>query len=110
MDDLKNLVPLNIIPRILRNDDTEDGGGGIAHHFRRGMEALISDIRSYAPNACIVFPQLPIQTFHKDSIVNILPLGVFVYTMIGFWKGQKRRVMEGRKKRGEIADNDKTTT
>ncbi|KAL7508875.1 hypothetical protein ACHAXN_005948 [Cyclotella atomus] len=34
MDDLKNLVPLNIIPRILRNDDTEDGGGGIAHHFR----------------------------------------------------------------------------
>ncbi|KAL3779750.1 hypothetical protein ACHAWO_003460 [Cyclotella atomus] len=106
MNDLKNLVSLNIIPRMFRSDSAEDGGGGIAHHFRRGMEALISEIRSYAPNAYIVFPQLPIQTFHKNSIVNILPLGVFVDTMIGFWEGQKRRVMEGKKKGGYVGERN----
>lgn len=51
MNDLKNLVSLNIIPQIFRRGEAEDGGGGIAHHFRRGMEALISDIRSYAPHS-----------------------------------------------------------
>ena len=96
MNDLKNLVSLNIIPKVIRAKDEEGEGGGIAGHFRHGMEALIDDIRSLAPNAYIVFPQLPIQTFHKNSIVNILPLGVFVDTMMGFWEGQKRRVMEGR--------------
>lgn len=106
MNDLKNLVSLNIIPRMFKSDDAEDGGGGIAHHFRRGMEALIYDIKSYAPDAYIVFPQLPIQTFHKNSIVNILPLGVFVDTMIGFWEGQKRRVMEGKKKRGRVSERN----
>jgi hypothetical protein len=68
---------------------------------------LIDDIRTYAPNAYIVFPQLPIQTFHKNSIVNILPLGMFVDFMMGFWEGQKRRVMEGRKRtKGTISERN----
>ena len=111
MNDLKNLVSLNIIPQIFRGKDEKGGGGGIAHHFRHGMEALIDDIRSFAPNAYIVFPQLPIQTFHKNSIVNILPLGVFVDTMMGFWEGQKRRVTEGRasRERRKIAISPRNT-
>ncbi|KAL3793756.1 hypothetical protein HJC23_013318 [Cyclotella cryptica] len=107
MNDLKNLVSINFLPQIFHRDKAEDGGGGIAYHFRRGMEALINDIRSYSPNAYIVFPQLPIQTFHKNSIVNILPLGVVVDSMVGYWEGQKRRVMEGKnRKKGTISERN----
>ena len=108
MNDLKNLVSLNMIPQMFRRDKNVDGGSGIAHHFRRGMEALIGEIQLYAPNAYIVFPQLPIQTFHKNSIVNIVPLGVFVDTMMGFWEGQKRRVMEGTR-RGKNSVSERNT-
>ena len=93
MNDMKNLVSLNLIPQIFGRDSNSTGG--IANLFRNGMEALIKNIREYAPNTIIVFPQLPIQTFHKNSIVNIFPLGVFVDAMMGYWERQKRRVMEG---------------
>eukprot|EP00956_Cyclotella_meneghiniana_P020971 scaffold37642_cov96-Cyclotella_meneghiniana.AAC.3 len=93
MNDMKNLVSSNIIPQIFSRDSKHTGG--ITYLFRDGMETLIKNIRAYAPNTFIVFPQLPIQTFHKNSIVNILPLGMFVDAMMGYWERQKRRVMEG---------------
>ena len=62
--------------------------------FRASLETLISEIRLYAPNTSIVFPALPVQTFHKNSAVNIFPLSFFLDAMIGFWDSQKKLVAD----------------
>ena len=58
------------------------------------MEDMISEIRKYAPNASIVFPALPVQMFHKNSVVNILPLSLFLDAICGFWDSQKKLVAD----------------
>ncbi len=65
-----------------------------ARGFRASMENLINSIRQYAPDASILFPALPVQLFHKNSIVNILPLSFFLDTIIGFWDSQKKMVAD----------------
>ena len=61
-----------------------------ASGFRSSMEQMIDEIRKHAPNASIVFPALPVQMFHKNSVVNILPLSLFIDTIVGFWDSQKK--------------------
>jgi len=65
-----------------------------ARGFQSSMQDLIRDIRQYAPNACIVFPALPVQMFHKNSVVNIFPLSFVLDTIVGFWEGQKKLVAD----------------
>jgi len=65
-----------------------------ASGFRSSMEKMIDEIRKHAPNASIVFPALPVQMFHKNSVVNILPLSLFIDTIVGFWDSQKKLVAD----------------
>lgn len=53
--------------------------------FRRGMETVLSDIRSHAPNALVVFPGLPVQT-------NVFPLGLAVDAALSVWEAIKKKV------------------
>ncbi|KAL7542474.1 hypothetical protein ACHAXR_011820 [Thalassiosira sp. AJA248-18] len=109
MNDLKKVLSVNPIQHLFRGRESEDRGG--TSHFRHGMEMLLSDIRSHAPGALVVFPALPIQTFHKNSIINIFPLGFIVDTVMGGWERQKKIVASSRSnamyvelKAKEIAD------
>lgn len=65
-----------------------------ARGFRASMEKMIDGIHQYAPDASIVFPALPVQLFHKNSVVNILPLSFFLDAIIGFWDSQKKLVAD----------------
>lgn len=58
--------------------------GGVSQ-FRQGMEQLISDIRSHAPGALVVIPQIPIR-------MDVFPLGVFWDGTLAFWERIKRLV------------------
>lgn len=58
--------------------------GGVSQ-FRQGMEQLISDIRSHAPGALVVIPQIPIR-------MDVFLLGVFWDGTLAFWEHIKRLV------------------
>ena len=81
MNDLKKLLSVF--------DNVEGNEEGILSQFRKGMDMLISDIHSYSPEAVVVFPMIPVQPFHKNSIINIFPLGLVVDTALGIWERQK---------------------
>ena len=96
MNDLKKLLSVYVNPiqsLISGGSDTErmSEGKGIKE-FRRGMELFIDEIHTHAPEAVVVFPTLPIQPFHKNSIINIFPLGMMVDAVLGLWERQKRIV------------------
>ena len=65
-----------------------------ARKFRKNIETLSEEIRRHAPTSSIIFPALPVQLFHKNSIVNILPLSFFLDTIIGYWDSQKKLVAD----------------
>ena len=52
-------------------------------HFRQGMEQLIPDIRSHAPGAWVVIPQIPIR-------MNVFPLRFFWDFTLAFWERIKK--------------------
>jgi lysophospholipase L1-like esterase len=58
------------------------------------METVIRSIKKHVPNAVIIFPALPVQMFHKNSVVNILPLSVFLDFVAGYWDSQKKRLAD----------------
>ncbi len=89
MNDLKKHLSVNPFQNILRTREDKQGGKGVAR-FRREMDSIISEIHARAPDALIVFPALPIQPFHKNSIINIFPLGLMVDTCMGLWERQKK--------------------
>ena len=96
MNDLKKLLSVYVNPiqsLISGGSDTDrmSEGKGIKE-FRRGMELFIDEIHTHAPEAVVVFPTLPIQPFHKNSIINIFPLGMMVDAVLGLWERQKRIV------------------
>jgi lysophospholipase L1-like esterase len=89
MNDLKKHLSVNPFPNILLNRQEVHGGKGVAG-FRLEMDRIISEIHAWAPDALVVFPALPIQPFHKNSIINIFPLGLMVDTFVGLWERQKK--------------------
>ena len=89
MNDLKKHLSVNPFQNILRTREEKQGGKGVAR-FRHEMDSIISEIHARAPDALIVFPALPIQPFHKNSIINIFPLGLMVDTSMGLWERQKK--------------------
>lgn len=64
------------------------------HSFLSSMGTLIRSIKQHVPNAVIIFPALPVQMFHKNSVVNILPLSIFLDSVAGFWDAQKKRLAD----------------
>ncbi len=87
MNDLKRLLPENPF-RLFSGEQIMQDVGALSQ-FRNGIEMLLSDIRSQAPNAVIVFPELPIQT-------NIFPLGLMMDGLVGVWERLKKMVVKGR--------------
>ncbi len=67
------------------NDLKKVGLDGGVSQFRQGMEQLISDIRSHAPGALVVIPQIPI-------CMDVFPLGIFWDFSLAFWERIKRLV------------------
>ena len=89
MNDLKKHLSVNPFQNILHSSEDKQGGKGVAR-FRHEMDSIISELHACAPNSLIVFPALPIQPFHKNSIINIFPLGLMVDTFMGLWERQKK--------------------
>jgi len=87
MNDLKRLLPDN--PFRLSSFKQIMPDVGALSQFRNGIEMLLSDIRSHAPNAVVVFPELPFQT-------NIFPLGLMMDGLVGVWERLKKMVVKGR--------------
>jgi len=115
MNDLKKLFStfVNPIQDLLSGGDDKEkmAEGRGTKQFRREMEMILSDIHSCSPEALVVFPTLPVQPFHKNSIINIFPLGMVVDSVLGLWEKQKKIVTDRSKnaiylelKAGEIAD------
>jgi len=95
MNDLKKLVTTNPMQHLFRSSSSSEDAiedGTITNRFRNGIEAFLSDVRSYAPNALVVFPAMPIQPFNKNSIINIFPLGLMIDAVLGVWERQKQIV------------------
>jgi len=92
---LKKLVTTNPMQHLFRSSSSSEDAiedGTITNRFRNGIEAFLSDVRSYAPNALVVFPAMPIQPFNKNSIINIFPLGLMIDAVLGVWERQKQIV------------------
>jgi len=92
MNDLKKILSVNPLQHIFRGKqagEVDEGETG-SNYFRRGMDKLLADINSLAPNALVVFPALPFQPFHKNSIINIFPLGMLVDVVWSYWERQKK--------------------
>lgn len=65
-----------------------------AASFRSSLTNLIRDIERTVPGAKVVLPGLPTQMFHKNSIVNIFPLALFLDAIVGYWDSQKKLVAD----------------
>jgi hypothetical protein len=50
---------------------------------------LLTDIRTHAPGAVVVFPGIPFQT-------TVLPLGLVMDCLVGLWERLKKMVVRGR--------------
>ena len=98
MNDLKKLFSgiVNPIQNLLSGGDDKEkmAEGRGTKQFRREMEMILSDIHFYSPEALVVFPTLPVQPFHKNSIINIFPLGMVVDSVLGLWEQQKKIVAD----------------
>ncbi|KAL3782868.1 hypothetical protein HJC23_008862 [Cyclotella cryptica] len=77
------LFGMNDLKRLLSNYE-----GGI-NHFRLGIDNLLHEIRSHAPGALVVFPEIP---FHS----NVFPLGLVLDSAMGVWERLKRLVANNR--------------
>ncbi|KAL3815852.1 hypothetical protein ACHAXA_002268 [Cyclostephanos tholiformis] len=86
MNDLKRLLPENPIQLFF---DRETQVAGRLNQYRQGIEMLLADIRSHAPGAVVVFPEMPLRT-------SIFPLGLMMDILVGLWERLKKMVVRGR--------------
>ncbi|KAL7485626.1 hypothetical protein ACHAW6_013578 [Cyclotella cf. meneghiniana] len=83
LDIIVVLFGMNDLKRLLSNYE-----GGI-NHFRLGIDNLLHEIRSHAPGALVVLPEIP---FHS----NVFPLGLVLDSAMGVWERLKRLVANNR--------------
>ena len=62
--------------------------------FRSKLTNLIAEIRDLAPNTTVVLPAFPTQMIHKNSPLNVFPLGFLLDSMVGFFDSQKKFVAD----------------
>lgn len=84
-NDLKRLLPENPTQSLFDNLQII----GRLRIFRQGIEMLLTDIRTHAPGAVVVFPGIPFQT-------TVLPLGLMMDCLVGLWERLKKMVVRGR--------------
>jgi len=65
-----------------------------AGDFQNDLLALIADIRKNAPGCKIILPSMPVQTFRRNSMMNIFPLALFLDTVVSLWDSQKKIMAE----------------
>lgn len=85
INDLKHLLAESVLHPFRRSGD-----GGIIGRFRNGIDSLLNEIHAHAPNAIVLFPAMPVQSYHKNSVVNIFPLGMVWDTVLSFFLRQKK--------------------
>jgi lysophospholipase L1-like esterase len=68
--------------------------------FRSKLTTLIKEIQSLAPEVMVILPAIPTQMFHKNSPLNIFPLGLLLDAMVGFWDSQKKLVADSFNSKG----------
>jgi lysophospholipase L1-like esterase len=96
INDLKHLLASSLSHPFSGSKKKEGSGGGIIHKFRHSMDALLNEIHARAPNAIVVFPAMPVQSYHKNSVVNIFPLGMVWDAVLGFFLRQKKNLANKR--------------
>jgi lysophospholipase L1-like esterase len=79
----RDAATIDIVLVIFRLE--ESWFGSRSESIRQGMEQLISDIRSHAPGALVVIPQIPI-------CMDVFPLQVFWDGTLAFWERIKMLV------------------
>ena len=62
--------------------------------FRSKLTSFLEEIRDLAPNTTIALPAFPTQMFHKNSPLNVFPLGLLIDSMVGFFDSQKKFVAD----------------
>ena len=97
MNDLKRLLLENPI-QFLFDKETQVVGG--LNQFRQGIEMLLADIRSHAPGAVVVFPEIPYKT-------STFPLGLMMDCLVGLWERLKKMVVRGRRNAMYLEINSK---
>lgn len=93
INDLKHLLADSVLHPFHRS---KEGEGGIIGKFRHGIDSLLNEIHAHAPNAIVLFPAMPVQSYHKNSVVNIFPLGVIWDTVLSFFLRQKKELANKR--------------
>ncbi|KAK1743927.1 hypothetical protein QTG54_005524 [Skeletonema marinoi] len=95
INDLKHLLADSVMRPFHRSND-RGGDGGIIGKFRHGIDSLLNEIHTHAPNAIVLFPAMPVQSYHKNSVVNIFPLGMVWDAFLGFFLRQKKELANKR--------------
>lgn len=62
--------------------------------FRSKLTSLLEEIRELAPYTTIVLPAFPTQMFHRNSPLNVFPLGLLLDSAVGFFDSQKKFVAD----------------
>jgi lysophospholipase L1-like esterase len=97
INDLKHLLASSLSHPFSGSKKSKGSdGAGIIHKFRHSMDALLNEIHAKAPNAIVVFPAMPVQSYHKNSVVNIFPLGMVWDAVLGFFLRQKKNLANKR--------------
>eukprot|EP00986_Skeletonema_menzelii_P000426 scaffold128_cov140-Skeletonema_menzelii.AAC.2 len=94
INDLKHLLADSVLHPFHRSK--EGGNGGIIGKFRHGIDSLLNEIHAHAPNAIVLFPAMPVQSYHKNSVVNIFPLGMVWDAALSFFLRQKKELANKR--------------
>ena len=92
------LFGMNDLKRLFFDKETQVVGG--LNQFRQGIEMLLADIRSHAPGAVVVFPEIPYKT-------STFPLGLMMDCLVGLWERLKKMVVRGRRNAMYLEINSK---
>lgn len=95
INDLKHLLAESVSHPFNQSKD-KGSDGGIIGKFRHGIDSLLNEIHNHAPNAIVLFPAMPFQSYHKNSVVNIFPLGMVWDAVLGFFLRQKKELASRR--------------
>jgi len=95
INDLKHLLAESVL-HPFNGSKGKSSNGGIIGKFRHGIDSLLNEIHTHAPNAIVLFPAMPVQSYHKNSVVNIFPLGMVWDAVLGFFLRQKKELANKR--------------
>ena len=69
---------------------------GTMSKFLDRIDSILKEIHQHAPNAIVVFPALPVLSFHKHCVVNMFPCAMVVDTILHFFLRQKKKLVNKR--------------